>query len=70
MSICARCGTAFECGMADRCSDEPCWCARLPALPAGAYLPAGDDPASSRCFCAHCLRALLAAADASKPEDC
>jgi hypothetical protein len=36
MSLCARCGATFICGMADRVSTEPCWCTRLPALPAAA----------------------------------
>jgi hypothetical protein len=70
MSICTRCGTAFDCGMVDApASAAPCWCTRLPVLPPGAYLPAKDDPASSRCFCPNCLRALLAAAELSKPAE-
>jgi hypothetical protein len=70
MSICPRCGTAFECGMAGAVSpDEPCWCTRLPALPVDAYLPVKGHSASSRCFCPYCLRALLATAEVSKREE-
>jgi hypothetical protein len=52
-SRCARCGTAFVCGV-----DEPggCWCARLPRLPATA-LEADDG-----CLCEACLQRALAAA--------
>lgn len=70
MSICPRCGTTFECGMADTsASGEPCWCTRLPPLPPDAYLPAKDNPASSRCFCPYCLHALAAATALAKPDD-
>jgi Cysteine-rich CWC len=65
MSVCPRCGTRFECGMADvdvSAADAgaapPCWCTRLPALPADAFVPDRQDIAASRCFCPTCLRAL------------
>jgi polyferredoxin len=50
---CARCGTAFQCGV-----DEPggCWCARLPSLPADAL----DGDAG--CLCRRCLDGVLAKA--------
>jgi len=47
---CARCGTAFQCGV-----DAPggCWCARLPVLPATAV------QADAGCLCPTCLEAML-----------
>lgn len=70
MSICPRCGTAFECGMADAAaSGEPCWCTRLPSLPSNAYWPTGDAPANSQCFCPHCLQALATATASAKSDD-
>ncbi|MGH8807829.1 MAG: cysteine-rich CWC family protein [Noviherbaspirillum sp.] len=64
MSICQRCGLAFECAMTEGAS-EPCWCTQLPILPRQAYVPNKDDAAASRCFCPYCLRGLLAAQNAS-----
>lgn len=70
MSICARCGTAFDCGMVEAsASAAPCWCTRLPVLARSAYMPTNDDPASPHCFCPTCLQALLAAAGQSKPGE-
>lgn len=42
---CARCGTAFGCGLS-----AECWCASLPAR-----LPLPDDKAED-CLCPDCLR--------------
>ena len=56
MSVCARCGAGFDCGMTDGAGDTPCWCAALPALPPSAYVTGDAGPA---CFCPACLRALL-----------
>jgi hypothetical protein len=61
MDVCSRCGANFECGLV--AGKEPCWCAALPSLPVNAYRPDPDDPATSRCLCPYCLRALLAAQD-------
>jgi hypothetical protein len=47
MSVCKRCGATFNCGMADGVSTEPCWCTRLPALPATALPLATDLPLSA-----------------------
>jgi hypothetical protein len=58
MSLCPRCGASFECGMVEATA-QPCWCTRLPALPA-ACLPAPEDEAAGRCFCPDCLRAMAA----------
>lgn len=63
MSICTRCGAAFYCGMADGVAAGPCWCATLPALPAGA-LPASGDEAAATCLCPDCLRAHIGALQA------
>lgn len=68
MSLCARCGATFTCGMADCVSTEPCWCTRLPALPATALplsitaSPLVTDGAASSlnggaaCLCPACLQ--------------
>lgn len=56
MSICVQCGAAFNCGMVDNPSAEPCWCVALPPLPAELLASAGD---ASRCFCPVCLTALV-----------
>jgi len=55
-SACARCGAAFECGMA--AGAERCWCAELPPL---------KPTAGSGCLCPACLRAALEAQQA-KPS--
>ena len=34
MSACVACGAEFQCGMVDTDTPEPCWCTRLPPLPA------------------------------------
>ncbi|MGH6682593.1 MAG: cysteine-rich CWC family protein [Pseudolabrys sp.] len=48
---CARCGTAFECGL-----DGACWCAAEPyRLP----LTAADE--NEDCLCPDCLRKAAAA---------
>lgn len=60
MSICPACGASFECGATDAKTEQPCWCTQLPLLPRDAYRPDHLDAAASRCFCPHCLRALLA----------
>jgi hypothetical protein len=53
---CARCGTAFECGLSD-----DCWCA------AEAYrLPLTQAGADEDCLCPSCLR-KAAAAPAAAP---
>lgn len=61
MSTCARCGSTFECGMADTSDDAPCWCTQLPTLPVHAYQTNKDDNTASGCFCPACLRVLVAA---------
>jgi len=48
-STCARCGAAFECGIA--AGLERCWCAELPALTAPA-------PGAS-CYCPRCLGEIV-----------
>lgn len=55
MSQCDRCGITFNCGMVDSAAEAPCWCTQLPLLPAPVL---GQD--SARCYCADCLRQLLA----------
>jgi hypothetical protein len=45
--------------MADRADGQPCWCASLPALPAGAIAQLDQDDAAPRCLCPACLRAKL-----------
>lgn len=59
MSVCARCGAAFTCAMANGADDAPCWCVALPALPPSAYVTRDGDPGAGACFCPACLRALL-----------
>jgi hypothetical protein len=49
---CARCGTAFECGLAGEC-----WCAAEPHK-----LPLTDAGASEDCLCPACLRKAAARA--------
>ncbi|RJG04880.1 hypothetical protein D3870_01540 [Noviherbaspirillum cavernae] len=67
MSSCSRCGSAFECGMKDpQAIAQPCWCTRMPILPASAYVRNAQDAAGSDCFCPQCLRALLDALDAQE----
>ncbi|NEX61381.1 cysteine-rich CWC family protein [Noviherbaspirillum galbum] len=54
MSVCARCGAEFRCGMADGGGGgEPCWCTRMPVLPSSAY------EVAAKCFCPDCLRAKV-----------
>jgi hypothetical protein len=55
-SRCSRCGAPFHCGIDD---SDGCWCARLPALPAGAL----DD--GHGCLCPDCM----AAATVARPPD-
>lgn len=51
LASCARCGAAFECGMA---SGLPhCWCSELPGL-------AELDPGKG-CYCERCLDEMLRA---------
>ncbi|HEY7997274.1 MAG TPA: cysteine-rich CWC family protein [Pseudolabrys sp.] len=54
---CARCGTAFDCGLGGASPGE-CWCAaepyRLPLTAAGA---------SEDCLCPECLRKAAAQAE-------
>ncbi|HQR71366.1 MAG TPA: cysteine-rich CWC family protein [Burkholderiaceae bacterium] len=49
---CARCGADFICGAGGA---DPCWCSRLPLLPA-ARITSGEG-----CVCESCLRARLPA---------
>ncbi|WP_338846488.1 cysteine-rich CWC family protein [Massilia sp. W12] len=51
---CPRCGQAVACGMHDP-SGKPCWCT---AFPASLPVPAAD--AGAGCYCADCLRAVIA----------
>jgi hypothetical protein len=54
--VCARCGTAFDCGLGG-----PCWCAEEPyRLP----LP---DSGGGDCLCPDCLRRLAAAQKTPAP---
>jgi len=55
MSVCPRCGAAFECGMAE-CTPEPCWCTRLPPL-----APDASAAEAAACYCPACLRLLSSA---------
>lgn len=55
MSNCNQCGKPFACAMADPGTGAPCWCTRMPTLPAE-YL-GRDGP---NCYCADCLARLLA----------
>jgi len=65
MNLCERCGAGFGCAMADPGAAEPCWCSRMPPLPAAAYrLSDGGSASAASCFCPDCLRALLAASAA------
>lgn len=45
---CPRCGSAFDCGARTR--PFTCWCAAMPAMPAGARPATG-----ARCLCPACL---------------
>ncbi len=50
---CPRCGQMVACGIDDP-SGKPCWCTAFPAtLP----VPAAG---SASCYCADCLRAVIA----------
>ena len=49
---CARCGTAFECGLGG-----DCWCAAEPYK-----LPLTDAGANEDCLCQACLRKAAASA--------
>ncbi|RKP49556.1 hypothetical protein D7S89_11815 [Trinickia fusca] len=55
---CPRCSVAFDC----ECGAAPgqCWCASMPALPAGRLAP------GMPCLCPGCLAAELAAADVNQ----
>jgi hypothetical protein len=55
---CARCGTAFRCGVL--AGDPACWCAALPALPFD-RLEAG-----ATCLCPACLAAGIERAGLSR----
>ncbi|WP_075111723.1 cysteine-rich CWC family protein [Noviherbaspirillum massiliense] len=68
MSTCSRCGAGFECGMVDGKSAEPCWCSRLPPLPAGSLPLNGDKKMDARCFCPDCLRALMESSSDAPPD--
>lgn len=62
MSVCARCGAAFACAMADAANAEPCWCTLEPA---GFPVPdAGAVAAGASCWCPACLRQRKAEARA------
>jgi hypothetical protein len=51
-SLCAKCGTAFSCGMI--AGETHCWCADLPKL-----IPL--DANADACFCPACLKQEIAA---------
>ncbi len=57
MSVCARCGAAFGCAMADGL-DGPCWCTEFPAVVA---VPAVD----ASCWCPACLKLHIAERESS-----
>jgi len=71
MSTCGRCGAVFGCAMADPDAAEPCWCTRMPPLPASAYRlsDGGGASAAAGCFCPDCLRALLVSSRAEPQKD-
>jgi cysteine-rich CWC protein len=50
-TTCARCGTAFKCGLGDTC-----WCAAEP------YRLSASAQTAEDCLCPACLRAAAAAA--------
>ncbi len=58
MSACVACGNEFQCGMADAGAPDPCWCTRLPTLPAE-QLKAAADSGKAGCYCPDCLRARV-----------
>ena len=59
MSACVACGNEFQCGMADAEAPDPCWCTKLPPLPA-AQAQAAARRGHTSCYCPACLNALLA----------
>ena len=59
MSACVACGAEFQCGMVDAGAPEPCWCTRLPSLPAE-QLTAAAASGKAGCYCPDCLSALVA----------
>ena len=54
-TVCAACGTAFDCGVA--AGGDTCWCMNLPALATAVTDSIG-------CFCVNCLKAKLSAQEA------
>ncbi len=58
MSACVACGAEFQCGMVDTDTPEPCWCTRLPPLPAE-QLKAAALSGKAGCYCPDCLRAMV-----------
>lgn len=56
MSRCTRCGAPFSCGMVEG-GEAPCWCTRLPKLPAE-KLPTNTVGAPAACFCPDCLATI------------
>lgn len=69
MSTCPHCGAVFGCGMVDTNNYEPCWCAKLPALPSTSYATGNDGRPADRCLCPNCLRMLLNAVATAHPKE-
>jgi hypothetical protein len=70
MSTCERCGAIFHCAMADPGADgkadpTPCWCTVLPPA-----VPVPGDGSAVGCWCPACLKAHIAAQEASRPARC
>jgi hypothetical protein len=65
MSLCARCGSEFSCGIVDTASKEACWCTQLPTLPVDAL----DKSGAGRCVCRACLLAWSDLLSAAPPAD-
>jgi hypothetical protein len=62
MSVCRRCAAVFDCCMVEGAA-EPCWCTRLPVLPAEALVTVDQDGQGGSCYCPVCLRELVSERD-------
>jgi hypothetical protein len=50
MSVCLRCAAVFDCCMVEGVV-EPCWCTRLPLLPAKVLIAADEDGKDGCYYC-------------------